>query len=282
MDRPALIGYENFRDYLRDWYLWMKECKPGFSYRTFSRWAGFKSPNQLQLIIQGKRNITPETLPIFVKILKLTRRERSYFELLVHLNQATTAEAKAGFLKQLTTYFKHVGNDLKHSQYEYLMKWFYPVIRELMTVAQIKPDRHAIARRVGHGVTPRQVDEALEKLLLLGLLVRDGPNRLKQADAIVTTGEETTAVASYFYHEQMTRLALEALAQQLPAERNFSGITLACREEDVAEISQILSDCRRQILSYLESRSRAPDDHVYQLNLQFFRVTAKEEGRRRS
>lgn len=278
MDRPALLQYENYRDFLRDWYAWMKEHHEGFSYRTFSRWAGFKSPNQLQLIIQGKRNITTDTMPAFLRILKLNRRERAYFELLVPMNQATTAAAQAGFLKEISACFKRFKENLRHGQYEYLMRWYYPVIRELVTTKGFKVERHRIARRVGHGVTPRQVDEAIEKLLQLGLLVRNEDGTMSQADRVVTTGPETTEAASYFYHEQMIRLALDALAKQLPAERNFSGITLACREEDVEEISQILTDCRRQVLSYLENRRPGPDDQVHQLNLQLFRVTGKGEG----
>lgn len=275
MKRPEVQDYENYRDYLHDWYGWMKESNSQFSYRTFSKWAGFKSPNQLQLVIQGKRNITRQTLGIFTRILKLKRREARYFELLVNLNQASTPEAKANYLQDISDYFKKHGDDLKHSQYEYLTKWYYAVIRELVTTAGFKPERHAIARKIGHGVTPRHVDEALEKLIALGLLTKDAKGKLRQAQTVVTTGAETQEVASYFYHDQMLKLALAALRKQMPSERNFSAVTLACREEDVPEISQILNDCRQQVLAYLENRGRCQDEDVYQLNLQLFRVTKK-------
>jgi uncharacterized protein (TIGR02147 family) len=277
MQQPELFEYNDYRAFLGDWYLWMKETRQGFSYRTFSRWAGFKSPNQLQLIIQGKRNITPSTINTFIRILKLKRRERTYFELLVNLCQATTSEAKAEFLLEISRLFKRYRQNLKHNQFEYLMKWYYPVIRELITVRNFKAERHAIARSVGHGVTPRNVDEALEKLVDLGLIAKDGNGRLTQTDAVVSTGAETDAIASYFYHRQMIRLALAALDEQLPDERNFSGITLACRKEDVSEIAQMITDCRRQILSYLEGRGGVKDNDVYQFNVQLFRVTQQKE-----
>ena len=275
MKKPLVQDYENYRDYLRDWYAWMKESSPQFSYRTFSKWAGFKSPNQLQLIIQGKRNITRQTLGVFTRILKLKRREARYFEILVNLNQASTAESKAGYLKDLSDYYKRHGDELKHNQYEYLTKWYYAVLRELVTTKGFKSERHALARRIGHGVTPRQVDEALEKLIALELLTKEGKDSLKQSEAVITTGAETAEAASYFYHDQMLKLALSALKEQMPDERNFSAITLACRNEDVPEIAQILNDCRRQVLSYLENRGPCEDEDVYQLNLQMFRVTKK-------
>jgi uncharacterized protein (TIGR02147 family) len=277
MERPDILSYENYRDYLRDWYAWMKETKPGFSFRTFSRWAGFKSPNQLQLIMQGKRNITPETIGAFVRVLKLKRREKQYLELLVNLNQAKTPEAKANFLAEMSDYFRRYKDNLRHDQYEYLLKWYYPVLRELITTKGFKEDRHLIAKRIGHGVTPRHVDEALEKLQRLGLVRRDAKGELMQADAIVTTGPESSNAASYFYHRQMISLAHKALEEQMPDERNFTAITLACRREDVAEISQMLTDCRRQILSYLEKHGRIAADDVYQINMQLFRVTGRRK-----
>ena len=275
MKKPLIQDYENYRDYLSNWYAWMKESNPQFSYRTFSKWAGFKSPNQLQLIMQGKRNITRQTLGLFTKILKLKRREARYFEILVNINQASTPEAKANYLKDLSDYYKKHGNELKHNQYEYLIKWYYAVLRELVTAKEFKPERHALARRIGHGVTPRQVDEALDKLIALKLLVKDGNGKLRQSQAVITTGNETKEAASYFYHEQMLKLALAALKKQMPDERNFSAITLACRKDDVLEIAQILNDCRQQVLSYLENRAACEDEEVYQLNLQLFRVTKK-------
>ncbi len=276
MNCPVISDYENFRVYLKDWYLWMKETRAGFSYRTFSRWAGFKSPNQLQLIINGKRNITPATMTIFTKILKLKRREKKYFELLVNMNQADTPEAKANYVLEMANYFKKYKNNLKQNQYEYLTKWYYPVIREMVTTKWFRNERRAIAGRIGHNVSPPHVDEAIDKLVELGLLSRDQSGNLKQSEAVISTGPETQAAASYFYHDQMMRLAMDALSTQMPDKRNFSAITFACRQEDVPEITQMLNDCRKQILSYLEGRGKIEDDHVYQLNLQLFRVTREK------
>ena len=88
----------------------------------------------MQLIIQGKRNITHATLTTFAAILKFNKREKHYFELLVNINQATTPVVKAQHLKELSNFFKRYKDNLKHNQFEYLMKWYYPVLRELITI----------------------------------------------------------------------------------------------------------------------------------------------------
>lgn len=274
MNRPNIYDYENYRMYLGDWYAWMKETKQGFSYRTFSKWAGFQSPNQLQLVIQGKRNITPSTIGIFAKILKLKRREKRFFELLVKQNQADSPELKAQCLLEILNFYKKYKNNIKENQYDYLTKWYYPVLRELVTTKDFRLDRRYIAKRVGHNVTPINVDEAFEKLITLGLLSRKEDKKFVQSEAVITTGEETLSAASYFYHDQMIRLGHNALKTQLPHDRNFSGITFACRKEDITEIVQMINDCRHEILSYLEEHAKSyNNDEVYQLNVQLFRVT---------
>jgi uncharacterized protein (TIGR02147 family) len=274
-ERPDVMSYENYRTYLSDWCAWMKETRSGFSYRAFSGWAGFKSPNHLQLVIQGKRNLTRKTVPIFSDVLKLKRREKRFFEQLVNLNQATNPKEKADCLLEITRLFGKHSKNLFHDKIEYLTKWFYVVLRELVTMKGFRNSRHEIARRIGHGISPRQVDEALGKLLKLGFLKEDSKGNLKQTDAVLTTGPESSEAASYIYHEQMIKLALEALKTQCSSERNVSAVTFACRKEDIPEISQILSDCRSQLLSFLDSRGTIKDEDVYQLNLQLFRITEK-------
>ena len=277
MKKPDILQYDNYRLFLRDWYQWMKENREGFSFRAFSMWAGFNSPNHLQLIINGKRNITKDTLSIFLKLLKLKKKEQKYFELLVNFNQTANPESKARYLLEIADHTKKLGGLLKHNQYEYLTKWYYPVIREMVTLTDFKEDRHHIASRVGRSVTPRQVDEAIEKLLSLGLLERDSTGRLRQNNAIISTGDETRETAAYFYHDQMLNAAIEALHKKAANERNMSGITFACTKEDLPELVQMINDFRRQMLSYLDSKTGdgRNNDDVYQFSVQLFKITTQ-------
>lgn len=271
---PNIFSYDHYRQFLKDWFAFMKENHEGFSLRTFSLWAGFKSPNHFQLVAQGKRNITHETLPKFLKVLKLKRKEQKYFESLVAFNQAKAPDEKAMRLQQLAQITKKYGIHLKNEQHEYLMHWYYPVIREWVTTKHFIPNPTTIAKKIGHGVTTRQVKEALEKLLALGLIKKDQQGKLVQNAESLTTGEEASETSSYLYHDQMLALARQAMREQSPQERYLAGITLACSQKDLAELTQILNDCRQQVLAYLEERAnKTNDDTVYQLGLQLFRIT---------
>ena len=67
----SILSYNDFRQYLEDFYQQQKRETHGFSFETFSTEAGIKSPNYLKLVIQGKRNLTTEATFKFAKALQL-------------------------------------------------------------------------------------------------------------------------------------------------------------------------------------------------------------------
>ena len=58
MNIPSNIyNFSDYRDFLKDRYRQLKEADPVFSFRHFSKQAGFGSPNYLKLVMDGKRNL---------------------------------------------------------------------------------------------------------------------------------------------------------------------------------------------------------------------------------
>ena len=84
----SVYGYTDFRTYLRDYYEFRKDGQHDYSFRAFSKTAGFSSPNILKLMIDGERNISPEATQKFCKGLNLTGQMAEYFATLVRMNQA--------------------------------------------------------------------------------------------------------------------------------------------------------------------------------------------------
>ena len=56
----TVFAYSNYREFLRDWFAQL-QSSPGFSFRSFSRIAGFNSPNFVKLVVDGKRNLSIES-----------------------------------------------------------------------------------------------------------------------------------------------------------------------------------------------------------------------------
>ncbi|RYZ61649.1 MAG: TIGR02147 family protein, partial [Proteobacteria bacterium] len=76
---PSIYGHTNYREYLAAFYKAKKESKRGYSYRQFSQQAGFTSPNFLKLVIEGKRNLSPQSIEQFLTALSLPAPMAAYF-----------------------------------------------------------------------------------------------------------------------------------------------------------------------------------------------------------
>ena len=271
MQRPNIFLYENYRKYLGDWYTWMKTVREGFSFRAFSAWAGFKSPNQLLLVIKGARNISLTSLDKYCKVLKLKKGEQKYFELLVRFNQAKNMETQANYFKELSAFHLKRGSLLKSHQYNYLSIWYYSAIRELVAMRGFQDNSTWIAKKLGGLITPHQAREAIAALLDLGLLKRNEHRRLTQTSDYVTTGDETEAVAASLYHEQMIRMAQQALLKGDPAQRNLSALTFTIRPQDYASVIDDINDFRKRLIALLQHRNDTRSDAcLYQLNVHLF------------
>ena len=70
----SLFEYMNYRDYLRDYYAEKKKQHAFYSFRLFAQKAGFASPNFFKLVIDGKRNMSKESVFRFSKALGHIRK----------------------------------------------------------------------------------------------------------------------------------------------------------------------------------------------------------------
>src|SRR5262249_34409505 len=137
----SVYGYTDFRVYLRDFYAFRKDGQHGYSFRTFSKSAGFSSPNILKLVIDGERNISPEATQKFVKALGLKGQMGEYFATLVRMNQAKSDPDKEYYfsiLQKLTPQAKR--RDLNAEGLKYVSHWLYPVIREMVALKDFRDD----------------------------------------------------------------------------------------------------------------------------------------------
>ncbi|MFH1873853.1 MAG: TIGR02147 family protein [Pseudomonadota bacterium] len=271
--KPNIFKYDNYRTYLRDWFNWMKATKHKYSYRLFSKEAGFKSPNQLMLVMNGQRNVTMDTLQIFCETLGLAENESKYFELLVKFNQAKDMPSKTRFFKELSVYWMRSENILKKEQYRYLSNWFYTAIREMVVLKDFQEDGNWIAKKLDNLISPAQAEKAIQALLDLKLLKRTKNGKLVQTSIYTTTGDEVRDVAAYIFHEQMIKMAAESLKQKDADYRNISSLTFTIRPDDYNSLVEKINLFRKEIVNFLNSRNTLNEDkNLYQFSLHLFPI----------
>ena len=270
-----VFAYLDYRAFLRDFYHHKKEHGRGFSYRSFSRRAGLRSPNYLKLVMDGQRNLSAPMAERFAEACGLKGDEVGFFVQLVAFNQAGTASERNAAYAQLTgfrRYRKAHELDLAHAAYH--STWYLPAIRELAAREDFEPDPAWIAKMLVPSIAKAEAKQALEILLELGLLEEDEDGRVRQSDALITTGPETRGLHIGNYHRTMLARAADAIDLVPAAERDISSLTLCMSEACLRELKERIQRFRRELLEL----SAAEDDprQVVQIGFQLFPLSRAE------
>jgi uncharacterized protein (TIGR02147 family) len=275
--QASIFEYADYRKYLADYYSQKKAANPSYSHRVFAKQASLSSPSHLLMIIKGERNLSLKTIPKFVEGLKLSAKEKKYFELLVLYNQTNDLQMKAKYFSEIMSLkatFKGL-HPLEKEKFNFLAKWYVVAIYVLLDLKKFSPDPQWIAKRLGNKITPNQAKEAIETLLRLGMIENDPELGYRQIPGPVTVADDTRSMAVYYYHQSMIRLAAEALRTLAPSEREMNGATITIPKDKLPEIKEKIRAFRKEI-NQLGSSLENPDE-LYQLNIQFFPLTAAEE-----
>jgi uncharacterized protein (TIGR02147 family) len=255
-----------------------KASKPQYSHRLFARQAGLASSALLSNVIAQRRNLSAHTTEAFIKAMKLPAQEAHFFRLLVDLDQAKNDEDRneAWQLISACRRFREA-RQIEGESFRYLSHWYYPAIRELAACNGFQASPAWIAKALRPRITQAQAARALEALVTLGMLVPDEEGQLIPADASVVTPMEVAGLAVHNYHSGMLLRATDAISAFDPEHRYLGGLTVSIPASLVDTLKDELKDLQSRLLDLCDS-APAPAEHVYQLNLQLFPLSAPPKG----
>ena len=264
-----IIEYSDFRQYMLDYYEERKR-RSVFSWREFSKIAGFSSSSYIKVVCDGKSKLSRIGVERTGAAMGLVGFEMEYFRAMVVFGQAATAETKKAAYENMLAIAKvHKVRVLEGDLFEFYDSWQNPVVREL---APLMPGATPgeIAKKCYPEISAAEVQQSLNFLTKAGLLKKAGDSAFVQAETSITGTPDATRLALRGMHRQMSKLATPAL--DLPVEqRNFSGVTMGVSRESYERIVKVLDECRRQIIAIAADDKNI--DQVYRLNLQLFPLT---------
>ena len=270
-----IVDYTDFRLYMRDFYEERKRCS-AFSWREFSKLAGFSSPSYMKVVCDGKSKLSRIGVERTGAAMGLSGFEMDYFRAMVVFGQAETEEKKVeAYEKMLAMAKSYKVRVLEGDLFEYYESWRNPVLREL---APIMPGATPgeMAKMCYPEVSALEVRESLDFLTKSGLLKKVDGNFVQSETSLRGT-TDATRLAMRGMHRIMSQLATPAL--ELPKEiRNFSGVTMGLSRESFGKVEKVLNECRRQIIDIAAEEKNI--EQVYRVNLQLFPLTknVKEGG----
>lgn len=270
--KVSVFYYLDYRKFLRDWYQEAKGSRGSFSFRSFSKKAGFQSTNFLKLVMDGDRNLTEESLSKFALALKLNKQEQDFFRNLVFFNQAKTHEQKNLYYQKLLQSKKYSElQPIEKNQYEYYSTWYHPVIRELVVSKGSNGGPESILRQLEPEISQAQLERSLELLENLGLIEKTKAGRYRQASSLISTGAEVSSLVIFNYHKLLLSLCQDVMENVTPTRRDVSTMTLGITKGRIPQLKKKIQEFRQEVLK-LVGDDNEPDE-VVQLNIQLFPLT---------
>ena len=280
---PNIFSYQDYRQFLGDYYEEKKAILPTFSYQSFSQKAGFASKSFVFNVIKGKKSLSRNSVVKLSIAMNLSKTEAAYFENLVYFNQSTDFTERNFYFEKLNairpvTVEASQARNLRKDQYEFYSQWYHVVISSLIDLYPSINDPHVLARMVYPQLTPKQVQKSIELLLRLELIekMEDGTYRI--SSKILSTGEELHTLAVQQFHLISMENASKALQSLPKKERNFSGLTLGISAQAYEKICSEIRLFQDKVLAIAEEDRNS--DRVYQLNLQLFPVSVSTKLRK--
>ena len=270
-----IIEYSDFRQYMLDYYEERKR-RSVFSWREFSKIAGFSSSSYMKVVCDGKSKLSRVGVERTGAAMGLVGFEMEYFRAMVEYGQAATeAKKKAAYEKMLGIARVHKVRVMEGDLFEFYDSWQNPVVREL---APLMPGATPgeMAKMCYPEVSAAEVQKSLNFLMKAGLLKKAGDDAFELAETSIRGTPDATRLALRGMHREMSKLATPAI--DLPVEeRHFSGVTMGLSRESFNKIENVLDECRRKIVAIAAEDKDI--DQVYRLNLQLFPLTRKAKER---
>lgn len=260
---PQVLEYRDYRRFIGDSYKFKKSLRAGFSFRRFSQMVGVRSPNYLQLVIQGKRNLSHEMATKVAKTLGLHGPEKRYFVALVGLENSSSEEQKVEAQNEILRSIKGlVAKEIPKAKLQVLTEWYHLVVRELVVLPDFEPSGVWISERMRGLISPEAGERSLQYLVRTGFLKLES-GRLSQSEPVVDTGNAFDEIVGLKYHAN----TLQAWASFLPdtekSLREFGVLNIPITSAKIPELKERMRKFQDEIIGWLQDEKEP--DRIVQL-----------------
>ncbi|MBT4761324.1 MAG: TIGR02147 family protein [Bdellovibrionaceae bacterium] len=268
-----VFGYNDYRNYLRDFFLKQKEESGGLSMRKHCEKAGV-SVSLMSMVLSGERDLSDDALKKMMPVLKLQLDEKKYLRLLVAFDNEKNESKKEKYLSKLENCLLIAGKDLSAiKKYRYLSSWYCVAIRELAGMKSFNFDPVWVQSQLRSKVGVDEVKNALEFLIQNGYIASasDSPEGHRQKGKVIELRSNVYSRSLKTFHKQMLAQATVAIDTVPKNERLYLGHAFSVKSSKLEESKKILEDA---ILKLQEINKDEEDaDSVYYVSALMFPLT---------
>jgi uncharacterized protein (TIGR02147 family) len=268
-----VFEYQNYREYLRAYYNEQKATKLSFSYRSFSKKANINTSSFLFHVIQGKKNLTKNTIVKISNAIGHQKEESEYFENLVFFNQAESITEKTYYYSRLIEVRRPLAiENVDKDRYEYYSKWYHSVIREVVTFFDFQNDFQALGKFLIPPVTEREARDSIHLLERLGFIELDKDGLYHQTSNLIATkpGFPDSFIIQKFQLEMLS-VAMKAYDEISLQERISTATTFSISEKTFELLKLRTREFQREIMEIAKIDN--DQNRAYQISVNLFPVS---------
>lgn len=260
------ISETKYREMLESELRRRRSKNAGYSLRAFAKQIGV-SVTTLSQVLNGKRTLSRSSAMQIAESLFTDISEQRRF-LLSALGVQSFDEVKSsrGGAKIIERCYTILDAD----QFKLIAEWYHFAI---LSLAKVQPNvltAEWIAGRLG--IQKRQSKGAIDRLLRLGLIVRDGSGFIEGSEPLFVRPAVPSFAVRQYHQENLERanIALNSIPQEL---RDITSITMATSPQKIVGAREMIQKFREDMSEYLEEGELS---EVYTLAVQLFPVTKIE------
>ena len=274
-----ITDYVSCQDYLASLYKLFRDNIINYNHEEFSSFLGFaKTDNTIRLIISGKRKLSVKKAKVICQNLQLPAREKKYWDTMALLANAKNAAEQDTHLSELIR-LKAAYSSKKNSSQKKIMyfdEWYHSVIREMIGLSDSPQSAEEIQKRLMFPLNLSKIKKSLELLKEIGLIKYDQESgTYSRTHEKVTTDWEIDDIEASKYHQKMIAMGAESIFRVSEKLRSVSSVTVNLSEEQISLVKAKIQLFLDEILLLEEAAKK--DDRVYQLNVQLFPFSKRDE-----
>jgi uncharacterized protein (TIGR02147 family) len=275
---PLIEKYRDYRKFISDFYQFKKGQRSGFSFRQFSQKAGLKSPNYLQLVMRGDRNLSEDMAEHVGNAMDLTETQCRYFISLVRQENAKSEDELVQAQEaSLVALKKLVSKYLRKQEAHVLSEWHYLLVRELVSLSDFEPSGEYISQKLKSLISPQVGERALRVLLETGFL-KINKGRWQIVDAVIDTGDTVfTDDLIKKYHSKSLKIWSENLDKWNSKDLELGVLTLSLPSSKVPELKKRMHEFQDQILGWLQNEKNI--DSIVQVGVYMIPHVINKNGK---
>lgn len=278
--KPNIQNYHDYLEFLKDWTKYLMEQERGFSLRKIAKEAGIAS-GYLPMCFSRKRTLSLKFYEKIKPFLKLSAKEIKFLDLMRVIAESERPSERVRALTELqkiSDYKKNHHSELEAHQY--LSRWYYVAIRELVNLPEFKAEPAWIQERLRGRISQKEIIEGLEFLIKFEFILKDSSGKFKVAEKQLSCHEGVYKISLGEFHRQMLDIAKVSIDEVSRDERLLLGHTVALSKQQFEKVQLIL----REAINKIESADNKlqNESEVYHIEVAAFPLTKKKSSGRKA